>query len=87
MILKLVDSGKSPKDFGIRVRNESDKLGITSRNKMRNTKKYIYTYDVYGRVYETPFIEADVNVISSNQKLFENLFANNEFDKEKFLDF
>jgi hypothetical protein len=80
---KLIYSGKSPDDFGIRVRNESDKLGITSRNKMRNTKKYIYTYDLYGRVYETPFIDANKNIIASNQKLFENLFANNEFEKEK----
>lgn len=68
----LQKSNKTPKDFGIRVRNESEKLGITGRNKMRNSKKYVYTDDLFGQVLETPFISSvqseiihNMNTISS----------------------
>lgn len=80
---KLVESGKSPVDFGIRVRNESDELGITSRNKMRNAKKYIYINDHFGRVFETPFIDINENDIKNNQELLYKFIIKNKFEKVK----
>lgn len=73
---ELAKSEKTPKEFGIRVRNESDSLGITDRNKMRFAKKYVHTYDLYGKVLETPFISANKEVILQNMKII------NEFSKK-----
>jgi len=77
----LVLSKKTPKEFGIRVRNESDKLGITNRNKMRTSKKYVYTSDLFGEVLETPFINSNTEVIKNNLLILEELMSRNEFEK------
>lgn len=50
----------SPKEFGIRVRNDSDELGITSRSKMRSTLKRDEFKDFYGNVFEAPYITDNV---------------------------
>ena len=55
-----------PKDFGIRVRNDSDELSITARNKMRNAKdEYEYT-SYFGGHIETPYLHSDAKVQKSN---------------------
>lgn len=63
---KMIEEEKTPYEFGIRVRNESDEMGITSSNKMRSSKKYIHVDDLYGKVLETPFISAKKVIIESN---------------------
>lgn len=75
-------SGALPRDFGIRVRNTSNELGITDRNKMRNTQKYVKTNDVFGQVLETPFIDADLQVIKSNMSIVDSFFKHMTFRKE-----
>lgn len=76
----LVLSKKTPKEFGIRVRNESEILGITDRNKMRNTKKYVYTYDLYGKVLETPFISSNLEHLKHNMSVLEEFSSKFAFD-------
>jgi hypothetical protein len=56
----MVDKKLSPKDFGIRVRNDSDELGITSRSKMRSTLKRNEFKEFYGNVFEAPYITDDI---------------------------
>jgi len=73
-IKKMVDSKKPPTEFGIRVRNESDTLGITNVNKMRTSKKYVYNLDYFGNVLETPFIDFDSTKINQNMIQFNNFF-------------
>jgi len=85
----LVKSNMTPKEFGIRVRNESENLGITGRNKMRNSKKVVYTYDLFGQVLETPFISAFKNDIVKNMDVMFKFLSNLELvelDKKLFLD-
>lgn len=60
-LVEMYKSKKTPREFGIRVRNESDSLGITDRNKMRNSKKYIHASSLYGELFETPFISLSLN--------------------------
>jgi len=80
---KMVDSKMSPKDFGIRVRNESDSLGITDRNKMRNVKKYVYTEDLFGSVLETPFIHTNIHKNIHNYEVLNDLLNKVSFDRDK----
>lgn len=75
----LVKSNKTPREFGIRVRNESDKLGITAANKMRTSKKYITTYDILGQVLETPFVSAGLDRIEHNEKVINEFVSNYVF--------
>lgn len=65
-IKKMSKAGKRPEDYGIRVRNNSDELGITASNKMRATKKRPSRTSFFGRIYETPYIDRNVEIISYN---------------------
>lgn len=47
---------RTPKEFGIRVRNDSEELQITSPNKMRNAKDEIVRYSYFGDIIETPYL-------------------------------
>lgn len=49
----------TPKEFGVRVRNDSDELGITAHNKMRNTIDRIGRGNgssFYGNIFETVYL-------------------------------
>lgn len=55
------DREMRPKNFGIRVRNDSKDLKITANNKMRNTTDE-YEYESYfGSHIETPYLLPDVS--------------------------
>lgn len=55
-----------PKNFGIRVRNNCDKLHITASNKMRNAADE-YEYDsYYGGIVETPYLIYDSAIQKKN---------------------
>ena len=58
--------GKKPEEFGIRVRNCSDDLGITSRNKMRNARVHIQKKSFKGINWETPFIDLNIEQNEKN---------------------
>lgn len=60
------DRGLKPKDFGIRVRNNSNELQITSYNKMRNTTVVLDANGLFGGSLETPYLEADANKQKAN---------------------
>lgn len=65
-----------PRDFGIRVRNNSSELKITAFNKMRNTTdEYEYT-SYFGGVIETPYLPLDAESHKSNYKLVQALVDN-----------
>ncbi|MCQ2091159.1 MAG: Z1 domain-containing protein [Fibrobacter sp.] len=55
------DKDLKPKDFGIRVRNNSNELQITSYNKMRNTTDEYDANGFFGGSVETQYLEADAN--------------------------
>lgn len=57
---------KTPKDYGIRIRNASIDLSITAANKMRNTKIRVIRKSCYGNVFETPYLHRDLKIIKSN---------------------
>lgn len=64
----MVKNKMKPVDFGIRVRNDSDDLGITAPNKMRGTIERIDNPFYYGNVVEAPFITTSVEKNLANLK-------------------
>lgn len=60
------DLGQRPRDFGIRVRNNSAELSITAYNKMRNaTDEYEFS-SYFGGVVETPYLHLNTNAHKNN---------------------
>ena len=57
-----------PKDFGIRVRNDSDELKITASNKMRNAADETVVESYFGNCIETPYLIYDSEIQKNNTK-------------------
>ena len=60
------ERGQRPKDFGIRVRNNSAELNITAYNKMRNAKDEYEFSSYYGGIVETPYLYLNPNYQKNN---------------------
>jgi hypothetical protein len=57
---------KSPVQFGIRVLDTANDLGITAANKMRNTKQKFEFKSFYGSLFETPCISRNLDEVEKN---------------------
>lgn len=57
---------KTPQDYGIRVKDNSDQLGITASNKMRNASKKKDRKSFWGSVCETPYLLSSIKDIANN---------------------
>ena len=66
---RMFDDKMTPKDFGLKVRDESAELQITAMNKMRNAFNREEYINFWGGIFETPY--ASVNI----QNNFKNLNA------------
>ena len=88
-IREMFDQRLTPKDFGIKVRDNCDELQITAYNKMRSavSKEMLYTF--YGNIYDTPYITTNVehNKVNTQKvkELVDNLFEQGY--KFKFADY
>lgn len=60
-----------PRSFGIRVRNDSEELSITARNKMRATSDEYEFTDYFGDIFETPYLNANPRVNIRNFRAVE----------------
>jgi len=49
----------TPEDFGLKDRNDSEELKITASNKMRNALDHIEQISYWGKVFDTPYLDAD----------------------------
>jgi hypothetical protein len=70
----------TPKDFGIKVRDNCDDLQITASNKMRSASSVFMQYSFYGNIYDTPYVTYNISHNEQNLKqvkmLAETLFKN-----------
>ena len=77
----------TPKDFGIKVRDNCRELQITASNKMRTSFDMDVQESFYGNIYETPYISLNVSHNTTNLEqvawLTQQLHANG-FAFEKF---
>lgn len=65
-IFRMREAKLTPEYFGLRVRNDSNELMITSRNKMRLAVDHIEQVSYWGSVFDTPYIDPDLRNISKN---------------------
>lgn len=59
----------TPNDFGLRVRDDSDDLGITARNKMRHSSNLVEQLSYWGSVFDTPYLSSDATLCKNNTKV------------------
>lgn len=93
-IRSMFDQQLTPKDFGIKVRDNCDELQITASNKMRNTYNLDVQYSYYGRFFETPYISLNAKqnkknweaVASLTRRLFDSGFTFRFADIRKYDD-
>lgn len=76
------ERGQRPRDFGIRVRNDSDELSITAYNKMRNSADEFEYSSYYGGIIETPYLHFNTVHQKNNFKAVESFV--NELVREGF---
>lgn len=70
----------TPKDFGLKVRDNCDELQITAANKMRTAYNLDLEFSYYGRFYETPYISLNSKQNHRNIEAVKN-FVNKLFEK------
>lgn len=80
-ISKMSEAKLTPEHFGLRVRNDSDELLITARNKMRLAIDHYEQLSYWGSVFDTPYIDLDINKIRENveqtKRFINNLLVDN----------
>lgn len=72
-IREMFDQQLTPKDFGIKVRDNCDELQITASNKMRSAVKMDMMYSFYGNIYDTPYITSKVEHNKINTQRVQDL--------------
>lgn len=82
-VKRMLDSGLTPKDFGLGIRQDKDTLLITAKNKMRNTDSYKQTVALSGSVVETPYITANSDK-NDNNLINVNTFLNKLLTRLKY---
>lgn len=60
-IREMFDQRLTPKDFGIKVRDNCDELQITAFNKMRTATSKEMLYSFYGNIYDTPYVTSNLD--------------------------
>ncbi len=77
------DSGRTPKDFGLKVRRHPDTLEITARNKMRYGTSARRPVELNRIFIETPRLVNDEKILSENKNLVLNFIDGlNNFTKQ-----
>ena len=56
----------TPKEFGLRVRNDDAALEITARNKMRTATEIQEILTFWGNIFETPYFCSDITANKNN---------------------
>ncbi len=84
----------TPKDFGIKVRDNCTELQITASNKMRASYNLHMQYSFYGNMFDTPYVSINVKqnktnyteVVSFSKSLFDGHYNLRFADVGKYND-
>lgn len=60
----------TPRDFGLKVRQDPNSLIVTARNKMRNGTQVNRPIRVTGKLLETPRLKSKPKILSANERAF-----------------
>lgn len=69
-ITKMRNAHQTPRDFGLRVRQDPGALIVTARNKMRTAEEITCPVTVSGQMLETPRLKASPKIIEENERVF-----------------
>lgn len=69
-IKRMHNLGKTPKEFGFKVRQAPGPLIVTARNKMRHANEVKLPVSVSGRLVETPRLKNSQQALEQNESLF-----------------
>lgn len=72
-IREMFDQQLTPKDFGIKVRDNCDELQITASNKMRSAVGKDMLYSFYGNIYDTPYVTSKIEHNKTNINVVKEL--------------
>jgi hypothetical protein len=65
---KMRAQGRTPKDFGLKVRAHPDALIVTAQNKMRNARTVERIISISGESLETPRLKSNGNILRANKQ-------------------
>jgi hypothetical protein len=71
-ITRMRDTGQTPMEFGLKVRQDPASLIVTARNKMRSATPVKRPITVSGRLLETPRLRADSDSLQQNEMAFKD---------------
>lgn len=69
-ITKMRNAHQTPRDFGLRVRQDPGALIVTARNKMRTAGDITCPITVSGQILETPRLKASPEILEDNERVF-----------------
>ena len=69
-ITKMRNAHQTPRDFGLRVRQDPGALIVTARNKMRTAEEITCPVTVSGQMLETPRLKASPKILEENERVF-----------------
>lgn len=67
---------QTPKEFGLKVRQDPNSLIVTARNKMRTGTLVSRPITVTGKLLETPRLKSNADILSSNERIFKAFCSN-----------
>lgn len=66
---KMRAQGRTPKDFGLKVRAHPDALIVTAQNKMRTARTVERRISISGESLETPRLKSNENILRANKQV------------------
>lgn len=78
-IKRMYEQHLTPKDFGLKVRDNCEALQITANNKMRSASQYQFRVAFYGNMYDTPYLSLNAENNRANIRITKEL-AKDLFD-------
>lgn len=71
-INKMKNEHQTPREFGLKVRQDPGSLIVTARNKMRTATDIACPVTISGNLLETPRLKASRTILAANENLFKN---------------
>lgn len=75
-IIAMRNAHQTPREFGLKVRQDPGSLIVTARNKMRTATSITCPITVSGHLLETPRLKAARPILEENKKLFKDFVLN-----------
>ena len=85
-IFKMRNANQTPRDFGLKVRQDPGALIVTARNKMRTATDLTCPISVSGNLLETPRLKASKDILASNENAFKKFVNSLNSIGNKLLD-